>query len=205
MNESENLESQKSIFSSIKENLEQFDNNMNYSYKLLKFKFASYLAQKRYVKKKPAQIHFNGVMGNTNFLVLMPENDVDFINSFDLPKFLSIHRKFVTVVVAEYKFSSLVGRQNYKVHTFGLTEVTRLSLPTDSLIQKIDDAKYDVVIDMNRTVNIFFSALSNAVKSKIKVGFKKEDSDKFYNFQVVNNSVSPEVSYKNMIESIKMF
>jgi len=205
MNESENLESQKSIISNLKENLEQLDRNMNYSYKLLKFKFASYLAQRRYVKKQPEQIHFNGIMNNSNFLVLMPENDVDFINSFDLPKFLSIHKKNVTVVVAEYKFSSLVGRQSYKVHTFGLTEVTRLSLPTDSLVKKIDDTNYDVVIDMNRTVNIFFSALSNAVKSKIKIGFKKEDSDKFYNFQVVNNTVSPEVSYKNMIGSIQMF
>lgn len=205
MNQSEDLKPQKNFLSELKENLNQFDKNITYSYKLMKFKLASYLAQKRYLKSNPEQIHFNGIMNYGNFLVLMPENDVDFINSFDFPKFLSIHKKNVTVVVAEYKYSSLVGRQKYRVHTFGLTDVTRLSLPAESLVKKIDDMKYDVVVDMNRTVNIFFSALTNAVRSKIKVGFKKEDSDKFYNFQIVNNSVSPEVSYKNLINSIQMF
>ena len=71
MNQSEDLKPQKNFLSELKENLNQFDKNITYSYKLMKFKLASYLAQKRYLKKNPEQIHFNGIMNYGNFLVLM--------------------------------------------------------------------------------------------------------------------------------------
>ncbi|MCK5455784.1 MAG: hypothetical protein KAI45_01580 [Melioribacteraceae bacterium] len=61
-----------------------------------------------------------------------------------------------------------------------------------------------MVIDLNRDVDIFSSALANVPLSDFRIGFVKKDSDSFYNFQIPNE-INPEKSYRNLLNSLRMF
>jgi hypothetical protein len=44
-----------------------------------------------------------------------------------------------------------------------------------------------------------------AVPSKVRIGFKRKGSDKYYNLQIANNEEKAENSYNNYLNCLKMF
>ena len=65
--------------------------------------------------------------------------------------------------------------------------------------------RFDGVIDLNIKDELFYSFASNLVNAKIRIGFSKKGSDKFYNFQVANKDIDPVKSYNNFLNCLKMF
>jgi len=71
-------------------------------------------------------------------------------------------------------------------------------------LPKILDKKFDITIDLSIENNLFNNYLIRFSHSDFSIGFEKHNSDKYYNFQVKPEIIS-ENSYKNLLNSIRMF
>ena len=95
----------------------------------------------------------------------------------------------------EFEYASLIIRD---------TDKTKIGLPNKELIGKIKKHTFDLVLDLNIEDDVFASAIANIPLSDFRIGFIKENADYFYNFQIPNE-INREKSYKNLLNSLRMF
>lgn len=172
----------------------------------LKLKLARIIVSRKYLKKNLEPIVFNNIIsGAQDFFIIMPESDTDFYHSLDLLKYLFIHRKSITLFLPEHKYSLIPEKEKYKFIAFGPLQKSKLFLPVPELSDKLKSKTFDVVIDLNRQENIFFSAAANIVESKLRISFTKENSEAYYNFQFADSRNNPEVAYRNLLNFLQLF
>lgn len=140
-----------------------------------------------------------------SFVVILPEEDNDFNHCFEVLRFLDNQRKTFTLFMPEFKVSLLPQIYRQKAISYTLEDISKLKLPSKKLTEKMHAINAQAVIDLNRVDNVFYSVIANMVDSPIRIGFKKTNSDKFYNVQIENNSENPEISYKNFLNCLQMF
>jgi ADP-heptose:LPS heptosyltransferase len=135
----------------------------------------------------------------------MPAEEKEFYLCNDLIKYLIIHKKHVTLFLPEHKLNLLQDRRKYYYITYNFEQVNKFEIPEENLLKEITSKEFDVVVDLNRGESLFHSSIANAVAAKYRIGFSKELSDKFYNFQVVNHQYNAEISYRNLLNCFQMF
>jgi hypothetical protein len=135
----------------------------------------------------------------------MPADDRDFYHSLDILKYYQIHRKSITLFLPEHKYGVVPEKEKYKCISYQAALKKQFTLPDKNLIRKLEGKDFDIVIDLNRTEDIFLSAVSNIVRAKLRAGFKKEMSELYYTLQIGGNQGDPEVSYRNFLNYLKMF
>jgi len=140
-----------------------------------------------------------------DYLIILPTNEIDFSNSFDVAKYFSIHKKNVTLFIPDLKRNTVKLINNYKIIDYNINDFSKLGLPNKKYISELSKHSFDVLIDLEREENIFISAIAGLVKAKFKVGFKKDEIDNLYNFQLINSKLNSEISYRNLLNSLKMF
>ncbi len=140
-----------------------------------------------------------------DFLVVMPENDADFGQSFYVLDYLEDNRKSVTTFTHDYKVNLLPTKFRQKAIGYTVDDVNRLNLPSKKISDKLEQMRFQAVIDLNRQENMYCSYVVNMVRAPYKLGFVKGDPDKYYNIQVINRSSDAENSYKNLLNCLKMF
>jgi hypothetical protein len=140
-----------------------------------------------------------------DFFIIMPENDSDFSQSLRILNYLEDNRKSVTAFTHDYKVNLLPTKFRQKALGYTVDDVSRLNLPSKKINDKLDQLRFQTVIDLNRQENLFCSYIVNRIKAPYKMGFVKGDPDKFYNIQVINRSPDAENSYKNLLNCLKMF
>lgn len=140
-----------------------------------------------------------------SFLILMPEDEKDFRASFVVLEHLEHLNKAVKILTRDYRISLLPAKFRSKATEFGLADLNKLDLPSRKMIEKLGQQRFDAVIDLNIKDELFFSYASNLVNAKIRIGFTKKGSDKFYNFQIANNDTDSQKSYNNFLNCLKMF
>jgi len=172
----------------------------------LKLKLAGIIIRNKYLKRNLNPIVFNKVITQAqDFLIIMPEVDTDFFHSLDLLKYLSINRKSITLFLPEHKYNLIPEKDKYKFVSFSYLEKTKLSLPNQVLTDRLKNKVFDVVMDLNRKENIFFSAVANIVASKLRICFTKENSEPYYNFQFAGSPDNAEVAFRNLLNFLQMF
>ncbi len=172
----------------------------------LRRKFAHFILRRKYIRKETETISFNGILsGANNFFIVMPSNEKDFSNSLDIIKYYLIHRKDITLFIPEHKYSSIPEKDKFRFITYQPALKKPFSLPYKNLVRRIESEEFEVVLDLNREEDIFCSAVSNIVKSKIRVGFVKEFSDKYYSMQIAGNQNEPERVYRGFLNYLQMF
>ncbi|MEO8399070.1 MAG: hypothetical protein ABI550_04545, partial [Ignavibacteriaceae bacterium] len=139
------------------------------------------------------------------FLVLMPENESDFHHSIVVLKGLEENKKNATIFTFDFRVSLIPVKYRPHVIEYGIDDLNKINLPSKKIISKLNEYNFQAVIDLNRDENIFYSYVANIVKVPVRVGFKKKNSDKFYNLQIANNEANADISYKNFLNSIEMF
>jgi hypothetical protein len=139
------------------------------------------------------------------FLVLMPDDENDFSHSFSVLKFLDANKKHTTIFTNDFRINLLPQNFRGRAIDFGLDDRTKFDLPSKKLITRLNNISVNAVLDLNRKDNLFFSYSANMINSFYRIGFIKNDSDKFYNIQIGNGESSPEISYKNFLNSLQMF
>ncbi len=139
------------------------------------------------------------------FLVLMPKNESDFHHSLKVLEGLAEAKKKATIFTYDFKVSLIPMKFRPQVIDHGASDVNSINLPTKRLVSKLSDYNFQVVLDLNREQNTFYSYVASLIDVPIRVGFSKENADKFYNVQLVDNGSSAEISYKNFINFLLMF
>lgn len=172
----------------------------------LKRKLAHYLLSKKYLRNGNQQIVFNKIISSSNnFLVILPFEENDLNNSLDLIKYLLIHKKNITIFLQEHKYNFFPAKDKINFITYNLEDISKLNLPSKNLCNKLKEKNYDVVIDLNRKENTFFSAVANLVDSKVRIGFKKDYSEAYYNLLYRDNNNDSELVFRNFLNFIRMF
>ncbi len=167
---------------------------------------AKIIFEKKYLSEIYNKQLFNNFLENARkFLFLLPGNDKDFKYAFDVVKYFQIHKKEVTLFLPEYAINLIIDSRKYKFLGYGVSDVNKLGLPSKSLINSLKELSFDVVIDLNRTENLFFIAVAHLVNAKYRIGFARENINANYNVQLVNKKINAEITYRNLLNSLKMF
>ena len=140
-----------------------------------------------------------------NILVLMPENDAEFHQSFPVLKFMEETKKNAYIFTHDYRVSLIPAKYRPHVIEHSIGETNRLNLATHKLIEKLKSQNFQAVIDLNIMDNIFFSHIISSLDVPLRIGFKKNNSDKYYNIQINTEVSKPEISYKNLVNCLNMF
>jgi hypothetical protein len=161
----------------------------------------------KHLKEKHSEPHsFTNLLAKAfTYFIVMPAEDRDFTYSLQVLNFLASGNKSAMVLTRDFKVSLLP--QKFKARAIGYSDkdITTLHLPSREFVNKLNEMQFNVAIDLNREENLFCSFALNMVHAPVRIGFAKNDSDKFYNLQVVNREDNSEISYKNLLNCLKMF
>ena len=172
----------------------------------LKRKIGHFVVRRKYLRKKNEQLTYNNVISSAkDFFFVMPGLDKDFYHTLDILRFYQNQKKIITLFLPEHKYNLIPEKEKYKFISFLPQQVSRYHLPDKNLVARLNTKEFDVVIDFNRSEDIFFSAISNIVKSKIRISFVKELSESYYNLQIVDKQGDSEESYKSFLNYLQMF
>ena len=172
----------------------------------LKRKIGHFIVRRKCLHKTSGQISYNKIISSAkDFFIIMPTNDKDFYYALEILKYFQIHKKVITLFLPEYKYSMIPEKEEFKFISFLPHQITRFYLPEKKLKQRLSIKEFDVVIDMNRFENVFCSAATNIVKSKVRIGVSKDFSEPYYNLQIVDKQGTPEASYRNLLNYLRMF
>lgn len=172
----------------------------------IKNKIGFFIFKKKLFKEFNTTSSFRDFIENSyNYIIILPLNDQDFANSFDIAKYFKIHKKEVTLLLPEHKVNVIEITNNYSYMSYNYEDISKFGLPTKAYIEKINERKFDVLIDLEREDNLFLTAVTSLFEATFKVGFKKTDLENLYNFQLSNTKINSEISYRNLLNSLKMF
>jgi hypothetical protein len=159
------------------------------------------------LKKKENDLKsFNGSFKKAfNIFVIMPQNETDFHHCFEVLKFLEQNKKHIVIFLNDFRVSLLPQSLKSKAFPFNVNDINKLNLPGKPLMQRIQETGYSAVINLNREENVLFEYVSFIIDAPLKVGFKKHNSDKYYNLQFINTSEDADISYKNLVNCLQMF
>ena len=172
----------------------------------IKERAARFIVKRRSPGGEFSQKNFSSIFAKTySFLILMPANESDFKFVFPILEYLREQRKNIVVMTYDFRVSLLQPYFKTNVIEHGLKDETQLKLPSKKLQDKLSNMRFDVIIDTNREESLYYSFIAKLLNAQVKIGFARSDSDKYFNFQVINKQNDPETSYKNLIDSLKMF
>ncbi len=171
----------------------------------IKKKLAYFIIRRKYLKKTDP-ICFNKIISNSkDILIILPKEDKDFYHSLIFIKYYLIHKKRITLFLPAHKYNLIPEKEKYRYISFLPPQVTRLFLPDKSLIELLKEKNYDVLLDLNRSDDIFYYAVVSIIDAKLKVGYLKDNSETYYNLIFTNHTYEPEVSYRNLLNLLQMF
>ncbi|MDQ7818274.1 MAG: hypothetical protein RDU14_14705 [Melioribacteraceae bacterium] len=172
----------------------------------IKLKIAHFVINKKYVKRMDEPISYNKIVSNSiNFFIVMPKDDNDFYHSLEVIRYFQLHHKIITLFLSEHKYNLVPEKEKYRYISYHNEMVNRFNLPNKSLVQRLNRKEFEIVIDLNKNEDVFFSAVSNIVQSKLKIGFNKERSENYYNLQITGSNGDSELIYKSFLSFLLMF
>lgn len=172
----------------------------------IKFNLAHYLIRKKYLVIKSVPVTFNGILSNSStFFIIMPVEPLEFSKSYMLIKYLLENHKVVTVLLHESKLGLILEKENMSIIKYMDETKSRLNLPVKPFVRMLQNKEFDVVLDLNRSSDVFTAAVANIVKSKVKVGFEQQKTEDYYDIRIVNCSQDYDLIYTNYINFLKMF
>ncbi|MCA2004214.1 MAG: hypothetical protein LDL01_00330 [Ignavibacterium sp.] len=175
-------------------------------FEAIKKKIAELIIAGKLKHRSNPELSFSSALKKSfTFLVLMPADEKDYRESFHILDYLESQGKTLTILTNDFRVSLLPAKYRNKAIGFAITEVSKFKLPSHRLNEKLQEKLFDVVIDLNREENLFYSCIANIAKSKIRVGFKKRKADLYYNFLVDGSDNDSAKSYNNFLNCIKMF
>lgn len=173
-------------------------------------KFISQLLTRFYIysvkKKRKYLLATNSfIQRSHSFAVLLPENESDFLASFQIVDFLISEKKNILLIFNNAKAHHIHQRYSLKEEEYYQSDIMLFGLPTSKYRTKLSAYQCDAVIDLSRDVSFFHIASAYAIQSKIVIGFEKVSADKYYTVQIKVNQDASAVSYKNFLNCLQMF
>lgn len=170
----------------------------------LKYRLAQYTALKSFKKVEEDEKEFNKFFSNsTKFLLIIPTVQEDVNNCLDFyHKLAEMNKNIKLLRIAPVKIADL---NTTDIINLKETDFSRLNLPNKNFLKQLKSEKFDISIDLELNNNLIAGYLTKHSNAFYKVGFKKENSDLYYNFQVSKSTINSEISYRNLLNSLLMF
>ncbi len=141
---------------------------------------------------------------SNSFLILMPDDDKDFQYAVNILDYLEELKKDYSILTFDYRVSLLPVRFREKALGHGIKDINKIELPSRRLTSNLTKKKYDVLLDLNRKEQLFYTYISGIVSAAVSIGFAKSFADKVYNIQIANSETNPKISYENLLNCLKM-
>lgn len=171
----------------------------------IKLNVAESVALKKFTKTQNFGSSFKQFLSNANdTLVILPEKIEDINASLKVIRFLTEQKKKIYLYYNIDSANYLPPGLKYISITHKKGDKTKIGLPNKDHLEKIEIIFFDLVIDLNIEENVYSSVIANVPRSNFRIGFCKKNSDKFYNFQV-KSEINSEKSYRNLLNSLRMF
>jgi ADP-heptose:LPS heptosyltransferase len=98
----------------------------------------------------------------------------------------------------------LENRGNFNIITLTPKQANCFQLPRRKLLNSLKIKMFEVAIDLNPQDTLFSSILCLASGAKVRVGFNGEDSDNYFNFQVLpQRSEDPRGKYSALLNYLQ--
>lgn len=172
----------------------------------IKKKIASFIVKRKYFSQKREIKSFSGFITNSHYMIfIMPSDEKEFSNCFDIIKYFQIHKKIITLFLPEFDANLIPDKDYYRLITYSADELNRFGLPSLVLKNKLNKNKYDVLIDLNLEEDNFHTAIAGEISAKYRIGANKKKSSQIFDFQINCSKNNPEISYRNLLNSLQMF
>ncbi|HTX17905.1 MAG TPA: hypothetical protein VMG34_04515 [Bacteroidota bacterium] len=167
------------------------------------------LAGFHFRKHSYPQTEFTKIYSNARTaLVIVPEDTEH--RALAIPLLTSLQNKFrgnkMTIVIYD-SFRDL-SSSLAQCDVFPMTKenIGLFFLPKRKAVQRLSRQKFDVVLDLNIPMVLPAAYLCRSVNAGLRVGFAKENGDKFYNFQLkTSQQMSPQRSFEQLLRTMAMF
>jgi hypothetical protein len=157
------------------------------------------------LKENIKQIFNKFFTDSHDFFIIMPEQEEQFKQALKVVDFIYQSKKNITLFLVDYQYNLFADNKIYDLIYFQKDDKNWFNLPNLSILQKVNEHTYDIAVDLSLDDNVFTPFIINKVKSKFRIGFKKNHSDLYYNFIVEPDKINSEISYKNLLNSLKLF
>ena len=167
------------------------------------------LAGFHFRKHSYQQTEFTKIYSNARTaLVIVPEDSEHRVLA--IPLLTSLQNKFrgnkMTVVIYDSFRDLSSSLAQCDVFPITKNNIGFFYLPKRKAVQRLIRQKFDVVFDLNIPMVLPAAYLCRSVNAGLKVGFAKEDGDKFYNFQLkTSQQMSPQRSFEQLLRTMAMF
>jgi ADP-heptose:LPS heptosyltransferase len=167
------------------------------------------LARMRFRKQQVEQLTFSHAFSDAkSALVIVPVDRTE--RSQAIPFLRSLQQKFkgnkLTVVSLDSTrdlSSALSQCSMFPVHEKSLTW---FQLPRRETVEHLYRQKFDIALDLNTTFELAAAYICRSVDAVYHIGFAKEHSDTFYNFQFrTSPQKNPQTRYAQLLQVLAMF
>jgi len=156
-------------------------------------------------RKKNIVQKFNGVLANAkNFIVLMPENEHDFLDALEVTGFLLSKKIHVTLVANNLAMHVLKDKSPYRLEEYFPTDKNKFGFPKRKLVNRLKIYSYDALLALEKEVSPFQNYLADKIQTEIKIGTASPGNDKIYSVQIANGENAENDSYKIFLNCLQL-
>ncbi len=175
----------------------------------LRLKIGLALAQFHFRKLDHPQTEFTKLYSNARTaLVIVPENSEH--RALAIPLLTSLQSKFrgnkLTIVIYDSFRDLSSSLAHCDVFPMTKNNVSFFYLPKKRAVRKLSAQKFDIAVDLNIPMVLPAAFLCRSANASLKVGFAKENGDRFYNFQLkTSHGKDPQQSFEQLLRTMAMF
>ncbi|MDE3057673.1 MAG: hypothetical protein KGJ59_06930 [Bacteroidota bacterium] len=167
------------------------------------------LARLHFRRTAPPMTDFTNSFSNArSALVIVPEDSEH--RSMAIPLLASLQNKFrgnqLTIIIHDSFRDLSSSLAHCNVIALRKEHLGFFFLPKRSIVKSLARQEYDLALDLNIPMVVSAAYLCRSTKAMLKVGFVKEESDTFYNFQMsASPQKSPRAQYEQLLHTMAMF
>lgn len=136
--------------------------------------------------------------------IIMPRKTEQFLIAYEMLK--NIPSRYNITVIATSDFKEYFTIKRYRYIEVGQDNISILGLPKKNFVKKLVLFRYDIAIDMSFEFDLFNAWLCQELNAGIKIGFKRDNADLFYNFQLaLSGNIDLKSAYSGIINTLSIF
>jgi hypothetical protein len=172
-------------------------------------KIGCFLARLRFRRHPDKPVGFSRAFSDaSSALVIVPTDHNE--RALAIPFLRTLQQKFkgnkLMVVSMDTTRDLSVALAPCGVFPLNREQVTMFQLPRKAGIQNLFHHTYDIVLDLNTTLDLPAAYICRSVPAAFRIGFAKEYGDTFYNFQFrTSPQRNLQTRYAQLLRTLAMF
>lgn len=167
------------------------------------------VARFRFRKAQEPIIAFTNALSSAHHaLLIMPLNRAQRFPAVSVMEMLTkrFAEENITIITAEDDYQTARLLPHSPQVRLLVNEFNLFYLPHHDLIERIGTHQYDIAIDLNLDFVLPSAYICKASKARVRVGFTRKHSEKFYNLTVrLDPTLDPRGVYDRLVKCLQMF